>query len=308
MTSWIKKLKTGLSKSSNKINENIKSVFTKKLLDNDVLEELEEVLIMADLGAVTSAKIVKEFSKNRFGKEVSNEEIREALAKEIENILDPCAKEMNVNNKPFVILMVGVNGSGKTTTIGKLAKNYSDHGKKVMLGAGDTFRAAAIGQLKIWADRANCEIVLSDQGSDPAALAYKSIEKAKENNTDILMIDTAGRLQNKKDLMEELSKITRVIKKQIPDAPHETLLVLDSTTGQNAYSQIEVFKDLTNITGLILTKLDGSAKGGVIVGLADKFKLPIYAIGVGEGIDDLQAFKAKDFSKSLMGVNINESK
>lgn len=303
-TGWLARLKGGLSKSSHKISDGITGLFTKRKLDDDVLEELEEVLITADLGPATAVRLVQEFGKTRFGKEVSDHEVREALAAQMTEILEPCAKplEIDTEKSPFVVLMVGVNGAGKTTTLGKMAKHYSEAGKKVMLAAGDTFRAAAISQLQVWGERANCEVVSGAHGGDAAALAYQALEKAKTNGTDILMIDTAGRLHNKTDLMEELSKITRVIKKLMPDAPHATLLVLDATTGQNAYAQVEVFKNLTNITGLILTKLDGSAKGGVLVGLADKFKLPIHAIGVGEGIDDLQAFKADDFAASLMEV------
>ncbi len=303
-TGWLARLKGGLSKSTHKITDSITSLISKRKLDDEVLEELEEILITADLGPSTAMQLVSDFGKTRFGKEVSDQEIKEALSEQITNILDPCAKplEINAEHTPFVILMVGVNGAGKTTTLGKMANQYVKEGKSVMLAAADTFRAAAISQLQIWGERTGCEVIAGDHGSDPAALAYRALEKAKSDGTDILMIDTAGRLQNKTDLMEELSKITRVIKKIEPSAPHATLLVLDATTGQNAFAQVDVFKELTHVTGLIVTKLDGSAKGGVIVGLADKFKLPIHAIGVGESLEDLHSFKANDFANSLMDV------
>jgi len=303
-TGWLSKLQAGLSRSSNKLGENLTGLFTKRKLDEAALEELEEALIAADLGPSTAAKLVAAFGKNRFGKDISEPEIKEALAAQIAGILEACAKPLEIDRsqKPFVVLMVGVNGAGKTTTIGKMAQAYHEQGLKVMLAAGDTFRAAAIGQLQIWGERAGCTVVTAAEGSDAAALAYQAMERAKAEGADVLLIDTAGRLHNKTGLMEELAKISRVIKKIDETAPHATLLVLDATTGQNAHAQVETFKALTNVTGLIVTKLDGSAKGGVLVALADRFGLPLHAIGVGEGADDLRPFKAADFARSLMGV------
>ena len=304
-TSWLSRLRSGLSRSTSKLTEGVTSLFTKRKLDEAALEELEELLITADLGPETAARLVADFGKTRFGKDVTDTEVREALAAQIETILAPYAKPLayDPTHKPFVVLMVGVNGTGKTTTIGKLAKDYVGEGKKVMLAAGDTFRAAAIGQLQVWGDRTGVPVVTGPENGDAAALAYQALERAQKENSDVLLIDTAGRLHNKAHLMEELSKIVRVIKKLDETAPHATLLVLDATTGQNAHAQVEVFQKLTHVTGLIVTKLDGSAKGGVIVALADRFKLPIHAIGVGEGADDLQPFEAKDFARSLMGLD-----
>lgn len=303
---WLSRLRSGLSRSSSKLGEGITSLFTKRRLDDAVLEELEELLIAADLGPATASRLVADFGKTRFGKDVSDDEVRLALSSQMTEILQPCAIPLVIDQsrKPFVVLMVGVNGAGKTTTIGKMAKNYADQGLKVMMAAGDTFRAAAIGQLQVWGDRTGCEVVTGAQGSDSAALAYRALDRARAENVDILLIDTAGRLHNKTDLMQELSKISRVLKKLDPDAPHATLLVLDATTGQNAHAQVSVFRDLTTITGLVLTKLDGSAKGGVVVALADRFKLPIHAVGVGESVDDLQPFRAEDFARSLMGLSV----
>ncbi len=301
---WLSRLRGGLARSSSKLGDGISSVFTKRLLDAEALEELEEVLISADLGPVTAAKLAADFGRTRFGKDVTDEEIKEALAAQITQILAPHAKslEIDTSKKPFVVLMVGVNGTGKTTTIGKMAQHYTAQGMKVVLAAGDTFRAAAISQLQLWGEKTGCEVVTGEQGSDPAALAYQALEKAKKEAVDLLFIDTAGRLHNKSDLMEELAKIVRVIKKQDPQAPHATILVLDATTGQNAHAQLEVFRELTTVTGLVVTKLDGSAKGGVLVALADHFKMPIHAIGVGESVDDLRPFEAEDFARSLMGL------
>ncbi|MGE4352213.1 MAG: signal recognition particle-docking protein FtsY [Bdellovibrionales bacterium] len=302
---WLARLRGGLSRSTNKISEGITDLFTKKKLDQAALDELEDLLISADLGPSTAAKLVADFGRGRFGKDVTDEEVRTALAQQIAAILEPCAKSCPlepIQTKPYVVLMVGVNGAGKTTTIGKLAKQHADAGMKVMMAAGDTFRAAAIEQLQVWGDRVGCPVITGAPNSDAAALAYRALERAKEEGTDLLLIDTAGRLHNKTDLMQELAKIKRVLKKLDPETPHATLLVLDATTGQNAHAQVETFRDLTTITGLIVTKLDGSAKGGVLVALADKFKLPIHAIGVGEGIEDLQPFKAEDFARSLMGL------
>jgi fused signal recognition particle receptor len=301
---WISRLRRGLQRSSAKLGEDISSVFTKSKLGADRLAKLEEALICADLGPQTAARLVAEFGKSRFGKEVGEDEVKQALAALIAAILKPVAKplEIDFSRKPFVILVVGVNGTGKTTTIGKFAQSYIDHGLKVALAAGDTFRAAAIKQLQIWGERVGAKVVTGAEGSDPAALAYRAFEEARSEESDILMIDTAGRLHNKDNLMQELAKIIRVIKKLDASAPHATILTLDATTGQNAHAQVEAFKGMTNITGLVVTKLDGSAKGGVLVALADRFKLPIYAIGVGEQADDLQPFLAEDFAKALVGA------
>lgn len=306
---WLSRLTSGLTKSTNKFTQGIADVLTKKKLDQTMLEDLEDVLITADLGPKTAAKIIEEFSKDRFGKDISEEEVKLALSTSMAEILKPVAKPLEINkpeNGPFVILVAGVNGAGKTTTIGKIAHDFTMRQKKsVMLAAGDTFRAAAIEQLRVWADRVHCPIVTKDIGSDAAAVAFEAYEKAKADNRDILMIDTAGRLQNKKNLMEELQKIIRVLKKQDESLPHAVLLVLDATTGQNAFSQVETFQDMVNVTGLIVTKLDGTAKGGVLVGLADQFGLPVHAIGVGEKIEDLSPFSAQDFANSLVGVALD---
>jgi len=301
-TGWLSRLRNGLQRSSSKLAEGMVGVLTKRTLDEDSLRELEEALIAADLGPVTAARLVAAFSKSRFGKDVTEEEVKSALAEQIAEILRPIAKPLDVDftRKPFVILIVGVNGTGKTTTIGKFAQNYIDHGLKVTLAAGDTFRAAAISQLQIWGKRVGAQVVASAQGGDAASLAYRAFEAARANESDILLIDTAGRLHNKNDLMQELAKIIRVIKKLDSDAPHATILTLDATTGQNAHAQVEAFLAMTHVTGLVVTKLDGSAKGGVIVALADRFKLPIYAIGVGEQADDLQPFLAEDFARALV--------
>ncbi len=302
---WLARLRAGLHRSSEKLSESITSVFKKRKLDQEALDELEELLIAADLGPATAAKLVAEFGKNRFGKEVTDQEVREALAASITAMLEPQAQPLVINRerKPHVILMVGVNGTGKTTTIGKLAQQYNLEGMKVIMAACDTFRAAAVSQLQVWGDRTDCRVITAEANSDAAALAYKALEEAQKEQADVLLIDTAGRLHNKSHLMEELAKIGRVLKKLDPVAPHSTLLVLDATTGQNAHAQIEVFQAMTKVTGLILTKLDGSAKGGVLVALADRFKLPIHAIGVGERADDLRPFEAKDFARSLMGLD-----
>lgn len=302
--SWLHKLKSGLSKSTQKITGGIAAIVTHRKLDDAMLEELEELLVMADMGAATAAKIVANFGKSRFGKDISEDEVRAALAEEIAAILQPVAKPLtpDFTHSPQVVLMVGVNGNGKTTTLGKLAAQYQQQGKKVMLAACDTFRAAAVEQLAVWGERAGVEVVQGKPQSDPAAVAYAALEKARAEKADILFIDTAGRLQNKKDLMEELAKIRRVLTKLDETAPHYTILVLDATTGQNAHSQLAAFREIASVTGIIVTKLDGTAKGGVVVALAEAFKLPIHAVGVGEGIDDLNAFDASEFAKDLMGV------
>ncbi|WP_339715818.1 signal recognition particle-docking protein FtsY [uncultured Sneathiella sp.] len=304
---WFRRLSDGLKRSSGAISSGISDIFTKRKLDDDVVEELEELLISADLGVSTAARISANIAKSRYDKEIAPEEIRSALADEITLILDPVAKdfELQESRKPHVVLVVGVNGSGKTTTIGKFAKQYKAMGKNVMLAAGDTFRAAAVEQLQVWGQRTGCEVVTTKVGGDAAGLAYTALEKAKIDDADLLLIDTAGRLQNKSDLMAELEKILRVIKKLDPDAPHSCLLVLDATTGQNAINQVEIFGKICNVTGLIMTKLDGTARGGVLVAISDRFGLPVHAIGIGEGEDDLQAFAAKDFARALSGVGGN---
>ncbi len=304
---WFSRLKQGLKKSSSALTEGITGIFTKKRLDASTLEELEDLLIMSDLGVAVSARVCERLAKNRFDKSISAEEVQQALAEEIGEIMEDVAKPLEVNgeNTPHVILIVGVNGAGKTTTIGKMAKQFKNQGKSVMLAAGDTFRAAATQQLQIWGQRNNIPVVVGKEGCDAAGLIYDAIEKARNTNTDILMVDTAGRLQNKGYLMDELKKIIRVISKFDQTAPHNTVLILDATTGQNAVLQTEVFLEMAGITGIIMTKLDGTARGGVLVACAEKFRLPIHAIGVGETIDDLQPFDASDFSKMLVGVDIN---
>jgi fused signal recognition particle receptor len=298
---WFSKLKAGLSNTSAKLSSGITSIFTKRKLDQEALDELEELLITTDIGVDTASKIVGELAKNRFDKEITPEEIKQTLASYIADILNPVTVPLTITNSPQVIVICGVNGNGKTTTIGKLASYYKSQGKSVCVAACDTFRAAAVNQLEIWANRAGCKIFKGEDNADPASVAFRAISEAKTEGIDIVFIDTAGRLQNKTNLMEELAKIIRVIKKVEPEAPHNTLLVLDATTGQNAHSQVEAFKSVVNLTGLIVTKLDGTAKGGVIVALAKKFGLPIHAIGVGEGIEDLRPFNPEDFAKSLVG-------
>ena len=323
--SWFSRLKSGLSKTSSGISEGIGGIFTKRRLDDAMLEELEELLIMSDMGAGVAAKLVAEFGKGRFDKEIDPQEVKEALAAEIAKLLMPVALplEIDASHNPYVVMVVGVNGNGKTTTMGKLAYQLSREfrvqssefsgvvvggqeartgGKKILLAAADTFRAAAVEQLKVWGERAGVPVISAEEGADPASVAYRALEQARVQGADVLMIDTAGRLHNKKNLMEELSKIVRVLKKLDETAPHKVLLVLDGTTGQNAMSQVEAFRELVEVNGLVVTKLDGTAKGGVVVALAEKFKLPIHAIGVGEGIQDLRPFAAEDFARSLVGL------
>ncbi|MDY0873960.1 signal recognition particle-docking protein FtsY [Dongia rigui] len=299
---WFQRLKDGLSRSSTKLTDSITGIFTKRKLDRALLDELEEALIAADLGPATAEKLTKALAKDRFDKEVTSDEVRRLFADEIAKLLDPVAKPLVITQKPHVVLVVGVNGSGKTTTIGKLARLYQGQGKRVMLAAGDTFRAAAVEQLKIWGERANVPVIARGEGADPAGLAFDALTEAKASDIDLLLIDTAGRLQNKAGLMEELAKIVRVIKKVDPSAPHDCLLVLDATVGQNAHSQVDIFKQICQVSGLVITKLDGSAKGGVLVALAERFGLPVVAIGVGEGQDDLKPFAAQEFARSLMDV------
>ena len=306
--SWLKKLTEGLKKTSSSAKSKLSGIFVGKKIDADTMESLEEALISSDLGVSASQKIVKEFEKNYSGKTSDQEELLEALSKSISNILEPLEKELIVSDDhhPHIMMLVGVNGSGKTTTAGKLAKRFSQQGKKVILVAADTFRAAAIEQLKGWAEKTSVELISAERGADPAALVYQSIEKARNQKTDLILIDTAGRLQNRIELMEELAKIVRVIKKLEPEAPHDSLIVLDGTVGQNALSQLKAFLDVAAITGLIMTKLDGSARGGVLVALAEEFGLPIHLIGVGETAEDLQDFNAMAYSRALLGLTLED--
>ncbi|MGE0120967.1 MAG: signal recognition particle-docking protein FtsY [Dongiaceae bacterium] len=301
---WLARLREGLSRSSSKLATGIAGIFTKRKLDDAALQELEELLIAGDLGPATAARLTAGLAKSRFDQEVTPEEVRGALAQEIAAILAPVARPLEIDpaRKPHVILVVGVNGTGKTTTIGKLAQRFREEGRRVLLAAGDTFRAAAIEQLKIWGERTGAGVVARETGADAAGLAYDALAKARAEGVDVLLIDTAGRLHNKADLMAGLQKIIRVLRKLDPQAPHDCLLVLDATTGQNAHQQVEIFRQMTEVTGLVVTKLDGTARGGVVVALAERFKLPVHAIGVGEGADDLRAFDAESFARSLMGL------
>ncbi len=298
---WFERLKSGLAKTSSRLTDGIAGLVTKKKLDQDTLDELEEVLLAADLGIETSARITAALSKGRFDKMVTDKEIREILADEVAHVLEPVAKPLAIDasRKPHVVLVLGVNGSGKTTTIGKLAAKLAREGRRVLLAAGDTFRAAAIDQLKVWGERSGIPVVARDVGSDASGLAYDALKQAQDTGTDVLLIDTAGRLQNKEGLMAELEKVVRVLRKLDPTAPHDVLLVLDATTGQNAMQQVEVFRERAGVTGLVITKLDGTARGGILVAISAKHALPVHAIGVGEGIDDLQSFSAKDYARAI---------
>ena len=301
---FFSRLKEGLTRSTQKITESITAVFKKRRLDEEALEELQDLLIAADLGTEAAERVIAAFRRSRFGKEVTDEEIRQALSEEIAAILAPVAKPLVLNPalKPHVVLVVGVNGTGKTTTIGKLGLQYRNEGKRVVMAAGDTFRAAAVEQLQIWGDRTGATVLATKPNGDSAGLAFDALVKAKAEGADVLLIDTAGRLHNKAALMDELSKIIRVMKRQDETAPHSVLLVLDATTGQNAVQQVKVFKDMVNVTGLVVTKLDGSARGGIVVALAETFGLPVHAVGVGEKATDLRPFDANDFARGLVGV------
>ncbi|WP_306251470.1 signal recognition particle-docking protein FtsY [Parvularcula sp. IMCC14364] len=298
------RLTQGLSKSSAKLSGGVSAIFTKRKLDDDTLEELEDLLITADLGVPAATRITTALAKDKFDKEISDTEVRKVLAEEIAGSLLPLEKDIIINpaNRPHVILMTGVNGAGKTTTIGKLARKFSGEGKSVMLAAGDTFRAAAIEQLAVWGARVGAPVISRAVGADAAGLAYDALQEARAQNIDVLMIDTAGRLQNRTELMDELAKIVRVIRKLDETAPHDTILVLDATVGQNAISQAEVFTQIAGVSGLIMTKLDGTARGGVLVALADKFSLPVHYVGVGESVEDLQPFSAENFTRALTGI------
>jgi len=306
---WFKKLKTGLSKSASKVENAFASVTGKKTIDQDTLNDIEDQLILADLGVEVASRTARRIKEQKFElnekKEISKTDVAETLATEIEKILLPCESNLfaQIKSKPHVILLAGVNGSGKTTTAGKIAEKFRLESKSVILAAADTFRAAAVAQLEAWGERTGAKVVSGSEGGDSAAVAFIALEKAKKDQVDIVIIDTAGRLQNKKDLMEELTKTCRVISKLDPDAPHQKIVVLDGTVGQNAHSQLKIFNDSIGLTGMIITKLDGSAKGGVVVSLAEKFKIPIHAVGVGEGLNDLQDFKAVSFSRALAGLD-----
>jgi len=304
LSKFFQKLKSGLSRSAEKLGSGIAAAFTKRKLDDEALEELEDMLISADLGTKVAARVIGEFRRTRFGKEVTDTEIRETLAADIANILAPVAVPLVPDDakKPFVILMTGVNGAGKTTTIGKLASFYKEQGLSVLLAAGDTFRAAAVEQLQVWGQRVGAEVVSAPANTDPASLAHDALAKAQKIGADVLLIDTAGRLHNKTALMEELRKIVRVIRKLDESAPHAVLLTLDATTGQNAVAQVRIFKEMVDLTGLIVTKLDGSARGGIVVALADEFSLPVHAVGTGEQAGDLRPFDANEFARALVGL------
>jgi fused signal recognition particle receptor len=301
---WFQKLRSGLGKTSAKLTSGITDLFAKRKLDAATIDDLEDLLIQSDLGIATTSRITTAIGKSRFEKGISADEVRGILATEVERVLTPVAKPLVIDpsRKPHVIMMVGVNGTGKTTTIGKLAQKFRAEGKSVVLAAGDTFRAAAIDQLKVWGERTGCPVVARQVGEDASGLAFDALKQAQTTGADVLLLDTAGRLQNKQALMEELEKVIRVLKKLDSTAPHDVILVLDATTGQNALQQVEVFRDRAGVTGLVMTKLDGTARGGILVAIADKFGLPVHAIGVGEGVDDLQPFEAAEFAHAIAGT------
>jgi fused signal recognition particle receptor len=301
--SWWRRLSAGLKRTSSSIGSAVADLVTKRKLDGAMLEDIEDVLLRADLGTEVAARIAEAVGKGRYDKSVSAEDVQGIVAAEVEKVLAPVAQPLVIDtaHKPFVILVVGVNGSGKTTTIGKLAAKFSGEGRKVMLAAGDTFRAAAIEQLKVWGERTKSPVVARSQGSDSASLAFEAMEAAKTDGRDVLLIDTAGRLQNKTELMTELEKVVRVIRKVDASAPHAVLLVLDATVGQNALSQVDAFHKTAGVTGLVMTKLDGTARGGILVALSAKYKLPVHFIGVGEGVEDLSPFTASDFARAIAG-------
>jgi fused signal recognition particle receptor len=301
---FFSRLKEGLSRSTQKLTENITAVFKKRRLDEAALEELEEILIASDLGTEVARRIIENFRRTRFGKEVTDEEVKQSLAEEIAAILMPVAQPLRLDpaKRPHVVLVVGVNGTGKTTTIGKLAQSFREQGLRPVLVAGDTFRAAAVEQLQIWGERTGAPVIAAGANADSAGLAFDALTRATADGADVLLIDTAGRLHNKAALMDELRKIIRVLRKQDETAPHSVLLVLDATTGQNAIQQVRVFKEMVDVTGLVVTKLDGSARGGIVVALAETFGLPVHAVGVGERASDLRPFDAADFARGLVGT------
>jgi fused signal recognition particle receptor len=303
-TPWLERLRGGFKKTSERLGDNLTGLFTKAALDADTLDEIEEALIASDLGPATAAKVRDRLASERFEKGLSEAGVREVVADELARILAPVAVPLEIDAfpRPQVILVVGVNGSGKTTTIAKLAHLLQEQDYSVLLAAGDTFRAAAIGQLKVWADRIGVPIITGPEGGDPSAGVFDGVKKATAEGIDVLIVDTAGRLQNKKGLMDELAKIRRVLGRLNPAAPHNVVLVLDATTGQNALSQVEIFKEVSGVTGLVMTKLDGTARGGVLVAAAEQFGLPIHAIGVGEGMDDLRPFEAKEAGRAIAGA------
>ncbi|MGY4465744.1 fused signal recognition particle receptor [Bradyrhizobium sp. LB9.1b] len=303
--SWWRRLSNGLKRTSSSLGTAVADLVTKRKLDRAMLDDIEDVLLRADLGTSVAVRIADAVGTGRYDKAISADEVKDVVATEVEKVLAAVAKplEIDAGKKPFVILVVGVNGSGKTTTIGKLSQKFASEGRKVMLAAGDTFRAAAIEQLKVWGERTKTPVISGAQGSDSASLAFNALTAAKEQAVDVLLIDTAaGRLQNKAELMNELEKVVRVIRKVDATAPHAVLLVLDATVGQNALSQVEAFHRTAGVTGLVMTKLDGTARGGILVALAEKFKLPVHFIGVGEGVDDLAPFTARDFARAIAGI------
>lgn len=302
--SWLSRLTAGLAKTSTKLSDGITGLFTKRRLDGDTIEDLEDLLIQADLGIGTTKRITDAISKGRFEKGISADDVRGILATEVARVLAPVAKPLVIDAslKPHVILVVGVNGAGKTTTIGKLAAQFRREDRSVLIAAGDTFRAAAIDQLRVWGDRTGTRVIAREVGADSSGLAYDALLEARDAACDVLMIDTAGRLQNKQALMDELEKVIRVIRKLDATAPHDVILVLDATTGQNALSQVEVFRQRAGVTGLVMTKLDGTARGGILVAIAEKYALPVYAIGVGEGVDDLAPFDPDDFARTIAHI------
>ncbi len=303
--SWFKRMGEGLSRTSSQLTTSISGVFTKRKLDEETLEELEDILIRADLGVATASAITDRLADQRMGRDVTDEDVRTLMAEEVERVLTPVAGplELDLDHQPHVILVVGVNGSGKTTTIGKLGQKLYDAGFSTLLVAGDTFRAAAVEQLKIWGERTLSPVIYRPDGADAAGLAYDAYVQARDEGRDVVLMDTAGRLQNKTELMAELEKIIRVFKKLDPSAPHTVLLTLDATTGQNALNQVEIFKDVAGVNGLVMTKLDGTARGGILVGIAAKYGLPVYFIGVGEQVEDLEPFEARDFARSISGLS-----
>jgi fused signal recognition particle receptor len=303
--SWWQRLTGGLSRSSQAIVQGIADIFTKRKLDALTLEELEDVLVRADLGVAAASRIAKAVGASRYEKTIAPEDVRAILADEVERVLEPVALPfvLDESKRPFVVLVVGVNGSGKTTTIAKLAAKWTGEGKKVLLAAGDTFRAAAVEQLRIWGERLNAPVIAGPEGADAAGLAFDAIRAAREQNADVLLMDTAGRLQNRAELMAELDKIVRVMGKAEPEAPHAVLLVLDATVGQNAMMQVDAFGKTAGVTGLVMTKLDGTARGGILVAIAEKYRLPIHYIGVGEGAEDLEPFTARDFARAIAGLD-----